>query len=318
MNRLKLILLAILLMACSSYFSFAQENEGPGGTSNFKSASAQADDRNYIIKDEWRFFVAPYMWLVGNNISMSKQGPRGATVAVDVPWYDFVPDYFTKVFGAMTRIEVWKGRWGFFVDNVYLYVTDTASGGGSRRFSPNSLGPLDLGVTGDAKIIVRQGFLDVGGRYLLGALPLSSGQPLPLLSFELLGGLRYNWYNQSGNLAVNATVGVPAAPLLITKSKGIDLSIRYMVIEPFLGLRTGFWFTDKLNLLLRADIGGFGIVAYQDFNSNLEALAGYKVHDQIRLYLGYRGRYYYFNKGSDAIKSYGWYHGPVVGAVFSF
>jgi hypothetical protein len=91
-----------------------------------------------------------------------------------------------------------------------------------------------------------------------------------------------------------------------------------MVVEPFLGLRTGFWFTDKLNLMLRIDIGGFGIGAFDDFNSNLEALVGYKVHDQIRLYLGYRGRYYSFNKGSDSIKSSGWYHGPVLGAVFAF
>jgi hypothetical protein len=311
-------MIAALVVSCGSFWGSAQETAGPSETPNIQAAPAKYDDRVFIVRDDWRFFVAPYMWLVGNNINLSKQGTRGATAAVDVPWYDYVPDYFTKVFGAMTRIEVWKGRWGLFVDNVYLYVTDNASGGGSRRFSPNSLGPLFLSATGDAKIIVRQGFLDVGGRYLLGALPLSPGQPLPLLSCELLGGLRYNWYNQSGNLGVNATVVVPAAPLQVTKSKDLDLSIRYMVVEPFLGLRTGFWFTEKLNLLLRADIGGFGIVAYQDFNSNLEALAGYKVHDQIRLYLGYRGRYYYFNKGSDAVKSYGWYHGPVVGAVFSF
>jgi hypothetical protein len=70
--------------------------------------------------------------------------------------------------------------------------------------------------------------------------------------------------------------------------------------------------------MLRADVGGFGVVAYDDFNSNLEALVGYKVSDHIRLEIGYRGRYYSFDKGGEGIKSHGWYHGPVLGAVFSF
>ncbi len=90
------------------------------------------------------------------------------------------------------------------------------------------------------------------------------------------------------------------------------------LVEPFLGLRTGVWFTEKWNLLFTADMGGLGAVAYDSFDSNLEALVGYKVHDQIRLYAGYRGRYYTFNKGGEGIKSHGWYHGPVLGAVFSF
>ena len=36
------------------------------------------------------------------------------------------------------------------------------------------------------------------------------------------------------------------------------------------------------------------------FDSNLEALVGYKVSDHIRLEAGYRGRYYAFNKGGEA------------------
>ena len=51
--------------------------------------------------------------------------------------------------------------------------------------------------------------------------------------------------------------------------------------------------------MFMADVGGFGVVAYDDFNSNLEALVGYKVNDNIRLEAGYRGRYYAFNKGGD-------------------
>jgi hypothetical protein len=34
----------------------------------------------------------------------------------------------------------------------------------------------------------------------------------------------------------------------------------FSFIEPLVGLRLGLWFTPKLNLLLRADCGGFGAV----------------------------------------------------------
>jgi len=56
-------------------------------------------------------------------------------------------------------------------------------------------------------------------------------------------------------------------------------------------LRLGLWFTPKLNLLLKADCGGFGFVADNNVDSVLEALVGYQVHNNIRIYGGYRGRY---------------------------
>jgi hypothetical protein len=320
MKVLQIIILAALAFGYGSLWGYAQESSERGTESiQVQPALARGDDRVFIVTDEWRFIVAPYFWMVGTNINISKQGTRGATAAADIPWYNLVPDYFSKVFGAMTRIEAWKGRWGLFVDNVYLYVEDTVQGSASRKINlPNVPVPVNLIASGNMKLIVRQGFLDVGARYLLGTLPLGDGKSSPILTCELLGGARYNWYNQSGSLGVDATLTGPAGQQQITRGKNFNLPIRYMVVEPFLGVRTGFWFTEKLNLLLMADMGGFGIVAYEDFNSNMEALLGYKVHDHIRLYLGYRGRYYYFNKGNESVKSFGWYHGPVLGAVFSF
>ncbi len=178
--------------------------------------------------------------------------------------------------------------------------------------------PVHLITSGTVKTIVRQGFLDVGGRYLLGTVPLSPEKPLPVLSCELLGGVRYDWYNQSTSMAVDATLTGPLGLAQIGRGKNFSMPVNVNVVEPFLGLRTGIWFNEKWNLMFMADVGGFGVVAYDDFNSNLEALLGYKVSDHIRIEVGYRGRYYAFNKGDEGIKSHGWYNGPVVGAVFSF
>jgi hypothetical protein len=56
-------------------------------------------------------------------------------------------------------------------------------------------------------------------------------------------------------------------------------------------MRLGLWLTQKFNLLLKADCGGFGFVTYNHVDSVLEALVGYQVHKNIRIYGGYRGCY---------------------------
>jgi hypothetical protein len=325
MKGLRLVLIAAILLGCGSSLGYAQETavKPPGSVSTATEAAAPVKKENSlpIYKEGWQFFVAPYFWMIGANINVAKQGAKGATASVAVPWYDLVPDYFSKVFGAMGRVEVWKERWGFFIDNVFVYMGDTTSGGGAKKIELRNVPvPVHLITSGTVKAIIRQGFLDVGGRYLLGTLPLSPDKLLPVLSCELLGGVRYNWYNSNTSLAVDATLTGPAGQMQITRGGSFDMPFRLMVVEPFLGLRTGVWFTEKLNLLLRVDVGGFGFVAYNHVDSNLEALLGYKVHDNIRLEAGYRGRYYSFDKGSgsEGIKSHGWYHGPVLGAVFSF
>jgi hypothetical protein len=83
-------------------------------------------------------------------------------------------------------------------------------------------------------------------------------------------------------------------------------------------MRLGLWSTQKFNLLLKADCGGFGFVAYNHVDSVLEALVGYQVHKNIRIYGGYRGRYGSGGGGAKDVTVHGWFHGPLVGSVFSF
>jgi hypothetical protein len=63
---------------------------------------------------------------------------------------------------------------------------------------------------------------------------------------------------------------------------------------------------------------GFGFVAYNNVDSVLEALVGYQVHKNIRIYGGYRGRYFSAGSSSEDIAAHGWLHGPMLGTVFSF
>jgi hypothetical protein len=45
---------------------------------------------------------------------------------------------------------------------------------------------------------------------------------------------------------------------------------------------------------------------------------GYQVHKNIRIYGGYRARYFSGSSSTKDIAVHGWFHGPMLGTVFSF
>jgi len=312
------ILITMVFVFCATAFS----QEG-AGLNQDKAAAAQEDNLLPIYKEGWQFFVAPYVWVSGANINLARQGRFSGTTKVDIPWTDIVPLLFSQVFGAMARVEVWKGRWGFFSDTVFIYLSDSVSGGGSQEISVNPQQllpapvPVRIKLTGDLKIWSRLLWQDVGVRYLVGTVPLKADKPLPVLSCELLGGLRYSYYHQDTRLEVNATLTGPQGAQLLSRGGSFTDSFIVSVVEPLLGLRLGVWFTPRLNLLLRGDVGGFGIVAYKSVDSVLEAMVGYQVHEHIRLYGGYRALYF-ARTGKRDLAAHAWFHGPLLGAAFNF
>ena len=326
MRGLKATTIIILALFLSTA-AFSQEKPGrtaeePGSVPS-KATAAKEDDRLPIYKEGWQFFLAPYLWVPGAHLDLSHQGRFSGTTVADVPWYNLVPLLFSEVFGGMGRVEIWNGRWGIISDTNFIYIQDSISAGGARelKLNPKRLPvtiPVRLQLSGNMKIWSRLLWQDVGIRYLVGTVPLNSDKPLPVVSWELLGGLRYTYYNQDSSLGLAATLSGPSDRVQITRGGSFFDSVQLSFAEPFVGLRLGFWFTQKLNLMLKADCGGFGFVAYNNVDSVLEALLGYQVYQNIRIYGGYRGRYFSGSGSTKDIAVHGWFHGPMLGAVFSF
>jgi hypothetical protein len=311
MKGLKTTIMIILVLVLSTA-AYSQEGAAPAQD---ETAAAQEDNLLPFYKQGWQFIVAPYLWIPGAHINLARQGRFSGTTSVDVPWYNLVPLLFSQAIGAMARVEVWHGRWGLFSDTVFMYVSDSVSGGGSKEISVNS-GTARIKLTGHLKIWSRLLWQDVGGRFLVGSVPLKADKPLPVVSCELLGGLRYSYYNQDTRLGVAATLSAQGTSL--SRGGSFTDSLIMSVVEPLLGLRMGFWFTPQLNLLLRGDCGGFGIVAYKSVDSVLEALVGYQVHENIRLYGGYRALYFARNVDAKGLAIHAWFHGPILGAAYNF
>jgi hypothetical protein len=302
------IIILVIAMACApGYAGTFQE------TPSEPVAKVTRDDSLPILQQEkWQFFVSPYLWIPGVNINTNL---AGHTSSIDVPWWDIAGKLFSQAIGAMGRLEAWKGRWGFFLDSYFVYLDGTVSNDAGRSITPGPL-PVNrtLVLSGTLKYIVRAGNLDFGLRYLVGTTPLRSDKPLPLLSFEILGGGRWNWYNQDLSLGVATSFTGPGIDS--TGERTFTSRIRRSYVEPLLGMRLSLWLTEKAVTTFRGTVGGFGLVADGNLDADLELAFGYRVHQHIYPYLGYRARFDKFSKATLGFN--GWFHGPILGAVFAF
>lgn len=309
-KTLLIVINLLLMLPCTSGYAAGEAGRPPD-----EAVQAKEDERIPVQKEEWQFFVAPYMWIPGMNINTTF---LGQTTTVTQGWYDMVPRLFSNAIGAMGRFEVWKGRWGIYVDSYFIYLGASASDNGGKtidlgpRLNQNT--PVPAQLTGHLKLISRAANVDFGPRYLVRTVPLCGDKPLPLLSFEVLGGGRYNFYNQYVKLNLNATVTGPpqtgtATGVLISK---LDRSY----LEPFLGMRLGLWINPKMAALLRFTVGGFGFAEDNNLDLDMELDLGYKVHKNIYAYAGWRARYEQFSTNALSLNS--WFNGPIMGAVFAF
>ena len=159
--------------------------------------------------------MAPYLWIPGVHADISHQGQFSGTTVVDVPWYDLRAPAFQQGHRGHGPGGDLERQVGVFSDTNFVYIGESVSAGGARELKLNGHGlpttiPVSLQLSGTVKFWTRLLFQDVGVRYLVGSVPLSAEKPLPVLSCELLGGLRYTYLNQDTSLGLNATLTGPS------------------------------------------------------------------------------------------------------------
>ncbi|MHC4525931.1 MAG: porin family protein [Planctomycetota bacterium] len=239
----------------------------------------------------WKVSAAPYFWApsIDGDSTIS-----GATAAIDLSFSDIMDDF--DVWGISNRVEAWKGDWGLIFDGMYV---DMETEG--ELTDPPPAGEVDVDI--------ESGTADFALAYKLVDLPLEEGTSRKLM-FSPLGGLRYQYFKQEITLKADHPLG-PAGTTLGTSKDWV---------EPFVGAQFRYDLTEKLAVISRADIGGFGIGSASDLTWNFVIGMDWTFKDNMDLKFGYRVMDMDYSNGSglDEFGFNGKLSGPIIGLNIHF
>lgn len=99
-----------------------------------------------------------------------------------------------------------------------------------------------------------------------------------------------------------------------------DLKADQQWVDPFIGLRSWIYLTDKLRMNLRTDFGGFDIGSASDFSWLGSVAFFYSITERIEAVIGYRAMYLDYDDGSgnDRFAMDVWMQNPLIGFNFHF
>ncbi|MBS0519496.1 MAG: hypothetical protein JSR90_12455 [Proteobacteria bacterium] len=256
--------------------------------------------------EPWRIGAYVYAWAINISGNMTA---RGQTVDVNASFIDLVQKS-NSLLAFMGYAEADKGRFGMYGDLVWTQL-GFARGVASYR---NPLPGLSLTVNGSAAATTDLTMAEVGGLYEIHRWPGGDG------AFTAVDGLLgFRYWNNSVSASVDAIGTASYAPLGISASRsfGISLSNSMQWVDPVIGVRLRHQFTPLQSILVRGDIGGFGLGGNQFTWQALGVYSyGWKAGNvDLAAIIGYRaiGTRYSYGSGTDATGLDFVLHGPVIG-----
>ncbi len=235
--------------------------------------------------EEWVFPATVYLWAVGLDGNATVKG-------IDMEVSEGFGDIFDNLDVALEgHFELWKGRWGGMFDATYVKLSADANSG-----------PVAVDLTQKYTLI------DFGVLYRAGIWPMdkTSGETTGSnrwTTFDLLLGGRYT------------KLDMELEPQRLPKIEG-DESWTDLIV----GGRLITDLSEKWSLILRSDIGGFGISGSTDFTLNGIVLFAWRFHPKWMTLVGYRALYqdYETGSGADKFKYDITTHGPILGLTYRF
>jgi hypothetical protein len=293
--------LVAVLVGCGTGLAGAHRAMAQGA----QAAPTPADD-----PEAWRFQSAAYGWLIGVSGNMTA---RGQTVDVNANFFQVV-DKSDSVAAFMGYFEADKGKVGFYTDIVWTKLGFDKSLVSYRNpvrgvlVSPTTTGALPTTMT----------IIEAGGLY-----EVARGQNAPgsFTAIDALLGFRY--WNNTADLNFNIIGSVDVASLGIERGRSFSIARNGGLdwVDPVLGLRLRHQFTPSQHLMVRGDVGGFGLASQFAW----QAAAVYSYSWQFSGYglgglIGYRALGVSYVRGTgintngvDAVL-----HGPLVGVNKNF
>lgn len=221
-------LVLVLLLAATASLG----GDPPATTNDASDASSPAAQPS-----DWEFEVAPYLWI---SAVYGAVDVKGRTAQVSVTPLDLLQAVFDG--DALAAAAFASARWR----RLSLFVD--AYGGGVRTTERVTVPTARCNIDVDAKVKMRQAFVDVGiggdiGRW---ALP---GRERPF-TIGAYAGMRY--------VHMGTTIDSTAQVKQLGLEHRTDATVTYDWADPMIGIRVALPLHDRLSLDFRGDIGGFG------------------------------------------------------------
>jgi hypothetical protein len=263
----------------------------------------------------WTFSLTPYGWLPWLTGDLVARNRKFDVQANPIQILDNLDWSTLPVW--MSYAEARNGRLTLFNDIVYAKLA------GSKNFATvrqGAAGTLSLG--GDIEADYTQAIVELGGAYELWAQ--GTAHEAGYTAFDVLAGGRY-WHQDvsiSGDLNATLAIDPGLSGLTISGSRAIARSGAVNWVDPFIGARLRHELTSGQELMLRGDLGGFGVGS--DFTWQVLATVNSKICAfqglNLDAYLGYRALSVDYAQGSG-MKRYEYdvvQHGPVLGVTAHF
>jgi hypothetical protein len=260
--------------------------------------------------DAWRFQSAAYGWLIGVSGNMTA---RGQTVDVNANFFQVV-DKSDSVAAFMGYFEADKGKVGFYTDIVWTKLGFDKSLVSYRNPVPG----VQVSATTNVALTTTMTIIEAGGLYEVARWQTAPGS---FTAIDALLGFRY--WNNTADLNFNIIGSVDVASLGIERGRTFSIARNGGLdwVDPVLGLRLRHQFTPSQHLMVRGDVGGFGLAsqfawqaaavysyAWQFSGYGLGGLIGYRA-----LGVSYVSGTGINTNGVDAVL-----HGPLVGFNIRF
>jgi hypothetical protein len=236
--------------------------------------------------DDWQFAVTPYLWGAGVNGTATVKSHEAD---VEKNFNDIITDLS---FAAMVNLQARKGRLGLYTDVIYLGQSST-----NEVTSPGGVKLLDVETSLDSWIV------DFGGSWETvrwGEAAAGKGGCLDLF----LGG-RY-W---------SVDTELKADSPFAAGERKVSSSLNW--VDPIVGARFVTGLTPKLQLIGRADVGGFEIGDASKLTWSAAAYLGWRFNPTISGWFGYK--HLAIEREDDKENTLDLaFSGPVLGVSFSF
>ncbi len=263
--------------------------------------------------EPWRFNLASYGWAVGVTGNVAT---RGQTIDVNASAIDLIQKSDSLI-GFMGYFEADKGPIGFYTDLVFAKL---GFGTGQTNYR-NPLPGLSIATTTSTALTYSLFIAEVGGVYEIARWPGASEGAATSLD----GVLGFRYWNNSIDANFSASGNVNVAAYGFDRSFGLNVARAGGVqwVDPLVGLRLRHGFTPRQQIVVRGDIGGFGLGSQLTW----QAVAVYSYEWQFTGYqvaalLGFRALGVNYSSPSGAgINAVGIneiLYGPIIGVSFRF